>query len=149
MTKCLILQLLTIAHTVSGLGKMLPTEYLEGERIPIFVSQISSAKVNIPYSYFDVGTCRPAEHGKNPYISKNWGEALTGEKWAYSPYELTLRTEQTSGYDPSQFQCKVACSQPYDPAVRNRYNMMSHNKYFYNLMLDDLPSATVISPKGT
>ena len=36
---------------------------------------------------------------------------------------------------------------PFDPAVRNRYNMMSHNKYFYRLMVDDLPSATLLSPK--
>ena len=27
--------------------------------------------------------------------------------------------------------------------------MMSHNKYFYKLMIDDLPSATVIPPKAT
>ena len=58
-----------------------------------------------------------------------------------------MSTKVKNGKDPAEFQCKVASSKLYDPAIRNRMNMMSHNKYFYKLMIDDLPSATMISPK--
>ena len=60
--------------------------------------------MNIPYNYYDVGTCRPEIHAKDPYIKKNWGEALAGERWAYSPYEVTLKTTHNKNEpDPAEF----------------------------------------------
>ena len=104
MIKFLLLQLLVHYNVVLGIG-MLPKEYTEGDIIPIFVSQIESRKVKVPYSYYDVGTCRPEkyENEKNLYVNKNWGEALAGERWAYSPYEVTIRTQKTKDFDPSEF----------------------------------------------
>jgi len=83
----------------------------------------------VPYNYYDVGTCRNEKHRNAPYVDKNWGEALSGELWQYSPYEVKIKTEKNKNSDPEPgtFQCKVLCEMPFDPAVRNRYNMMSHN----------------------
>ena len=92
-------------------AKLLPNEYEEGDVLPIFVSHVESPTVNIPYNYYDSGFCnRPEKYQKNPYIKKNWGEALSGEHWQFSPYEVTLKTEKKKNFDPSEFECKTVCS---------------------------------------
>ena len=107
MSKLLFIQTLLLS---TALGKLLPNEYEEGDVLPIFVSQVESSSVNIPYNYYDTGFCnRPEKYQRNPYIRKNWGEALSGEHWQFSPYEVTLRTEKKKKFDPSEFQCQVVC----------------------------------------
>ena len=98
MSILLLLQIQLIGFVVPaiGLGQMLPHEFQEGDGpIPIFVSQIESRKINIAYDYYDSGPCKPEKY---PYVIKNWGEALAGERWAYSPYEVTLKTK----FDPKK-----------------------------------------------
>ena len=100
----LLLQLLACNSVVLG-GSLLANEYHEGETLPIYVSQVESLKINVPYNFYDVGNCRPEYH-ENLYTmkrNKNWGEALAGELWNYSPYEVTIRTKKDGDFDPSKF----------------------------------------------
>ena len=98
----LLLQLLACNSVVLG-GSLLANEYHEGETLPIYVSQVESLKINVPYNFYDVGNCRPQKHKDKPHIRKNWGEALAGELWNYSPYEVTIRTKKDGDFDPSKF----------------------------------------------
>ena len=80
----------------------MPVEYDEGDILPIYVSDIESMQAGVPYNYYDVGACRPPKNLRTQR-TKRWGESLAGERWRFSPYNVTLSTKVKNGIDPAEF----------------------------------------------
>ena len=63
-------------------------EYSDGERVEIKVNKLSSTKTQLPYDYYSLPFCKPAE-----IVNKieNLGEVLRGDRIMNSHYDLKAR----------------------------------------------------------
>ena len=65
-----------------------PKEYQDGDRVDIRVHKLSSPKTHLPYDYYSLPFCEPAE-GKIR-VAENLGEVLHGAVIQNSPYEILM-----------------------------------------------------------
>lgn len=64
-----------------------PREYAESERVEIKVNKLSSTKTQLPYDYYSLPFCRPAEITN---AVENLGEVLHGSVIQNSPYDIFM-----------------------------------------------------------
>ena len=64
-----------------------PKEYAEGSRVEIKVHKLSSPKTHLPYDYYSLPFCQPAELVRP---AENLGEVLSGAIIQNSAYEVYM-----------------------------------------------------------
>ena len=81
--------MVALLSTASGfyLPGIAPHEYADGERVEIKVNQLSSTKTQMPYDYYSLPFCKPAE---TVSAVENLGEVLHGSVIQNSPYDIFM-----------------------------------------------------------
>ena len=142
LTITILLQLSQIyAMNLPGLS---PEDYKMNHKFDILMSYIESEGIGTSFDYYEVGFCPMARPASELYKVKNFGEALNIEHWIVSPYSddhaLVLGKNET---------CRQLCTTTYSKATQARLGVLASRGFEYKLMIDDLPSATVIPAENT
>jgi len=130
-------RLLAIAFAVSApalgfyLPGVAPIEYQDGNRVDLKVNKLTSVKTQLPYAYYSLPYCKPAEGIQDSV--ENLGEILEGDLIENSPYEIFMRVNET---------CKVLCNQNLTPEHKEKFQSMINDEYLVNWIIDNLPGAT-------
>ena len=117
-----------------------PKEYQDGDRVDIRVHKLSSPKTHLPYDYYSLPFCEPAE-GKIR-VAENLGEVLHGAVIQNSPYEILM--------GKSEF--KVCCRSKLNRAQKTNLVNKVRMDYRIHMIMDNLPAATKMiaeMPDGT
>lgn len=127
-----ILCLLIVCTAVNAfyLPGVAPTEYIDGEPIPLKVNKLDSAKTQVPYPYYSLGFCQP-QIIKD--VAENLGEILMGDKIENSPYLIEAGISVP---------CKVLCSMDLSEEQLKKFEKRIRQEYRVNWILDNLPAAT-------
>jgi len=108
-----------------------PVDYTEDDSIPILIDAVDSKKTQLPFDYYKLPVCRPA----NPDLKrkrKNLGEKLMGHGISKSaPYEFTVLKDSS---------CTEICSVAFDKRTRHRMINLIKRQYAVELSLDGLPA---------
>eukprot|EP00958_Prasinococcus_capsulatus_P011881 scaffold1183_cov418-Prasinococcus_capsulatus_cf.AAC.27 len=108
-----------------------PTNYRPGEKVPLKVAKLSSAKTHLPYNYYDLPFCRPDDVRNNP---ANLGEVLGGDITHNTIYELFMQKNET---------CKLLCTVPsFDSGAKYDLfaKLVEEGPYLANLRMDNMPA---------
>eukprot|EP00308_Calcidiscus_leptoporus_P021395 CAMPEP_0119373146 /NCGR_PEP_ID=MMETSP1334-20130426/23659_1 /TAXON_ID=127549 /ORGANISM="Calcidiscus leptoporus, Strain RCC1130" /LENGTH=626 /DNA_ID=CAMNT_0007390823 /DNA_START=79 /DNA_END=1959 /DNA_ORIENTATION=+ len=135
------LLLLSFAALVRGfyLPGVAPREYKDNERVEIRVHKLSSPRTHLPYDYYSLPFCRPAEIVKQ---AENLGEVLHGAVIQNSPYDIYM--------GKSEF--RVACRVKLERGHRVSLAQRVRQDYRVHMIMDNLPAATKMiaeMPDGT
>jgi len=106
-----------------------PREYAAGEKVEINVHKLSSPKTHLPYDFYSLAFCRPAETVHEP---ENLGEVMTGAVIQNSPYDVFM--------GKSEF--KVACRSTLTKQQRQAFAQRVKQDYRVHMIMDNLPAAT-------
>merc|ERR1719316_2531003 len=103
-------------------------EFVQDERVEIKVNKLSSTKTQLPYDYYSLPFCKPAE-----IVNKieNLGEVLHGSVIQNSAYDVYM--------GKSDF--KVLCRQELNRAKALLFHKRIKEDYRAHLILDNLPAA--------
>jgi transmembrane 9 superfamily protein 2/4 len=107
-----------------------PREYLEGEPVELKVNTLTSVKTQLPYGYYTLPYCKPAEIKERV---ENLGEILGGDAIENSPYDLKMRQNAT---------CQVLCKKKLTKISKNLLRRRIDRDYTVNWIVDNLPAAT-------
>jgi transmembrane 9 superfamily protein 2/4 len=123
--------LLTHLSSSFYLPGVAPTEFHQGDAIPIKVKELTSDETQLPMDYYSLPFCKPL----TPIIhyAENLGEILSGETIENSPYVL---------YKDQTERCQVLCVTDVgtDDYAQNFINRIRQN-YRVNMVVDNLPAA--------
>ena len=112
----------------------IPIDYDMGEDVDLKVNALTSVHTQLPYDYYSLKFCRPAE-GVTA-ISENLGELLLGDRIENSPYHLNM-LENTN--------CKILCQNTLKDRDSRDFKNAIHRGYHHNWMIDNLPSSSIIT----
>ena len=120
-----------LLSTASGfyLPGIAPHEYADGERVEIKVNQLSSTKTQMPYDYYSLPFCKPAE---TVSAVENLGEVLHGSVIQNSPYDIFM----------GKTDFKVLCRVELNPKESALLAKRIKEDYRVHLIMDNLPAAT-------
>ena len=120
-----------LLSTASGfyLPGIAPHEYADGERVEIKVNQLSSTKTQMPYDYYSLPFCKPAE---TVSAVENLGEVLHGSVIQNSPYDIFM----------GKTDFKVLCRVELNPKTSALLAKRIKEDYRVHLIMDNLPAAT-------
>eukprot|EP00929_Paragymnodinium_shiwhaense_P050128 TRINITY_DN25265_c0_g1_i1.p1 TRINITY_DN25265_c0_g1~~TRINITY_DN25265_c0_g1_i1.p1 ORF type:complete len:646 (+),score=142.48 TRINITY_DN25265_c0_g1_i1:73-2010(+) len=121
--------LLQAAHAVYLPG-FSPNQYMEGDKVDLKVNKLTSAKTQLPYSYYTLPYCAPEKI--QPQV-ENLGETLMGDVTENSAFDLSMLKNET---------CKVLCKRPLSEDDKKSLRKMIEGEYIVNWMIDNLPAAT-------
>jgi transmembrane 9 superfamily protein 2/4 len=115
-----------------------PLEFKAGDAVEMKVNAMSSIHTQIPKDYYRLPFCTPT--GGPEMSSENLGEFLTGNKIQSSPYVIHMKEDSY---------CAKLCQKDLSLFDAKRFHM--HIKYGYhnNWIIDNLPSAGLMSKKET
>merc|ERR1719197_2463915 len=104
-------------------------EYSDGERVEIKVNKLSSTKTQLPYDYYSLPFCKPAE-----IVNKveNLGEVLHGSVIQNSAYDIYM------GKSDFKVLCRVELTKNSAALLAKRIK----EDYRVHLIMDNLPAAT-------
>jgi transmembrane 9 superfamily member 2/4 len=105
-----------------------PNDYEEGARLTVLANKLTSTTNHIPYDYYSLPFCAPAEHVKSRHLSL--GQVLMGERAEPTPYELLMKVNE---------QCKVLCRKTYGTPELKALQTRINDGYIARLNLDNLP----------
>ena len=122
-----------LLSTASGfyLPGIAPHEYADGERVEIKVNQLSSTKTQMPYDYYSLPFCKPAE---TVSAVENLGEVLHGSVIQNSPYDIFM----------GKTDFKVLCRVELNPKESALLAKRIKEDYRVHLIMDNLPAATKV-----
>ncbi|EOD32416.1 hypothetical protein EMIHUDRAFT_468029 [Emiliania huxleyi CCMP1516] len=102
-----------------------PHEYLDNEK----VNKLSSTKTQLPYDYYSLPFCRPAE-----VVNKmeNLGEVLHGSVIKNSAYDISM----------GKIEFRVLCKRTLEPAEATLLHTRIRQDYRVHMIMDNLPAAT-------
>jgi transmembrane 9 superfamily protein 2/4 len=107
-----------------------PQQYAEGETVALKVNKLDSVKTQLPYKYYDLPFCAPA----NPVEeNENLGEILAGDIIETSVYEIRMRVPEY---------CKILCKKDYNKADLEAFADKVADEYRVNWIVDNLPAVT-------
>ncbi|KAL1523795.1 hypothetical protein AB1Y20_018718 [Prymnesium parvum] len=106
-----------------------PHEYANHEPVEIKVNKLSSTKTQLPYDYYSLPFCKPAEVVN---AVENLGEVLHGSVIQNSPYQIAMGNTSF----------KVLCEQELTPAASKLLTQRIREDYRVHLIMDNLPAAT-------
>jgi transmembrane 9 superfamily protein 2/4 len=123
--------LLLLAQGAAGfyLPGVAPREFADGDRVEVKVNKLTSTKNVLPFNYYDLAFCKPAEI---EYKVENLGEVLHGSRIQNSPYELFAQK--------SDF--KVLCKQDLTAKQAREFAKRIEQEYRVHMIMDNLPAAT-------
>ena len=99
------------------------------------VNKLTSTKTHLPYEWYDLPFCRPAEV---VYKGENLGEVMRGDRIQNSPYTIKMNVEVS---------CQLLCKQSYDAEQAALFATKIGEDYRVNWIVDNLPAATrVVEP---
>jgi len=106
-----------------------PHEYLDNEKVEIKVNKLSSTKTQLPYDYYSLPFCRPAE-----VVNKmeNLGEVLHGSVIKNSAYDISM----------GKIEFRVLCKRTLEPAEATLLHTRIRQDYRVHMIMDNLPAAT-------
>jgi len=124
-----ILSLLALLPAACGfyLPGVAPIDYKDGELVDLKVNKLTSTKTQLPYEWYDLPFCRPAEI---VYKGENLGEVMRGDRIQNSPYEIKMNVEES---------CKLLCKQAYTPEQTKQFSNKIREDYRVNWIVDNLP----------
>ena len=102
------LALLAAAAEAFYLPGVAPREYADGERVEIKVHKLSSQRTQLPYDYYSMPFCHPANHTKIHRYPENVGEIMLGDD--------TYASFQRASEDPTR---KYTCLLYTSPSPRD------------------------------
>ncbi|GAB4828185.1 Transmembrane 9 super member 11 [Ancistrocladus abbreviatus] len=115
-----------------------PHKYAVGDTLSVKVNSLTSIDTEMPYSYYSLPFCKPAEGVKDS--AENLGELLMGDRIENSPYQFKMYTNETE-----IFLCKTkALSADEFKLMKKRIDEM----YQVNLILDNLPAIRYTKKDG-
>uniref|UniRef100_A0A7S4BFB6 Transmembrane 9 superfamily member n=1 Tax=Chrysotila carterae TaxID=13221 RepID=A0A7S4BFB6_CHRCT len=115
-----------------------PIDYEDGARVDLKVNKLTSTKTQLPYEWYSLPFCRPAEVVT---MAENLGEVMRGDKIENSPYEIHMHKEET---------CKVLCRMVYTTEQILDFSSKVSEDYRVNWIVDNLPAATrIVEPATT
>ena len=71
-----------------------PVAYAVGYDLRVKVNSLSSERTQLPYDYYSLPFCHPANHTKIKEYPENVGEIMLGDKIETSPYIFKMMQEQ-------------------------------------------------------
>ncbi|CAK0878238.1 unnamed protein product [Prorocentrum cordatum] len=115
-----------------------PREYLQGNYVELKVNKLTSAKTQLPYSFYTLPHCPPDELR---HQAENLGEILVGDIIENSKYQIQMLENES---------CKVLCRRELRDEDRRTFRTMIDDEYLVNWLVDSLPAATrYADPRGT
>lgn len=115
-----------------------PRDYKQGEEVKVKVVQLSSTKTQLPYEYYLLDFCKPAD---DPSVqAENLGEVLQGHRILLSPYKMAMRTNASE---------QIACRKKYTAEQLKEFKKFIAEEYRVNMICDNLPLAVKVEdPEG-
>ncbi|PNH05768.1 putative phagocytic receptor 1a [Tetrabaena socialis] len=111
-----------------------PQEFKVGNFIQVHISTLSSFDTELPYDYYSMPFCKPAEGVKRIANTANPGTILEGIRIENSPYNFTMKVKQTG--------IKACSTGSYGPLtakeVKSLHKLIDDH-YRVNMILDNLP----------
>ncbi|CAL9764744.1 unnamed protein product [Musa acuminata subsp. burmannicoides] len=107
-----------------------PHRYPAGGALPVKVNSLTSIETEMPFSYYSLPFCRPAEGIKDS--AENLGELLMGDRIENSPYRFKMFTNESD-----VFLCRT------DPLSAQDFRLLKKRideMYQVNLILENLPA---------
>ena len=111
-----------------------PVDFQPGDPIDLKVNAMTSIHTQIPRAYYRLPFCQLSNGPK--MASKNVGEFWIGNKIQSSPYSKQIKCD---------LYCERLCQIELSRTDANRLRMHIKHEYHNNWIIDNLPSATVIS----
>lgn len=105
-----------------------PTEYSEAAPLPILANKLVSAKNVVPYDYYSLPLCAPANAAKSNRLSL--GQVLMGERAEPTSFDIAMNVNET---------CKKLCEKSYDAKDIDHMKTRIADEYNARLNLDNLP----------
>mmetsp|Transcript_23057 Transcript_23057/g.62585 ORF Transcript_23057/g.62585 Transcript_23057/m.62585 type:complete len:649 (+) Transcript_23057:54-2000(+) len=106
-----------------------PKEFEDGDRVEIKVNKLTSTKTQLPYDYYSLPFCRPAEVNN---AAENLGEVLHGSVIKNSPFDIRM--------GESSF--KVLCRKQLSDSEVKLFETRIREEYRIHMIMDNLPAAT-------
>ncbi|TVU08341.1 hypothetical protein EJB05_41743 [Eragrostis curvula] len=144
----MLLLVLTCASAACGFpfpGVVAPVDFRKKDLLAVKVSQLSSFKTPLPYSYYSLPFCRPHTVTNS---ANNLGEVLRGDRVENSLYELGAVL--TLNLTAMQFEmmetklCQIVCKVVLSQQEVNDLKEKIDDEYHVNMILDDLPMVVPI-----
>lgn len=110
-----------------------PHDFKSGEEVELKVNKLSSIHTQLPYDYYSLHFCKPAD-GIKPY-SENLGEFLRGDRIENSAYEIFMTEEEY---------CRVLCQVNLKAQHVQDFKHAVSNEYHHNWIIDNLPAASIV-----
>ncbi|RCV22133.1 hypothetical protein SETIT_4G196200v2 [Setaria italica] len=104
-----------------------PADFRKNDLLAVKVSQLSSIKTQVPYSYYSLPFCRPDTIVSS---AENLGEVLRGDRIENSPYVFEMMEPKLC-----QIACKIVLSQEGAKDFKEKID----DSYSVNMILDNLP----------
>lgn len=129
-----LLLLAASARWTSGfyLPGVAPHEYADGEEIVAKVEKLSSIKTQLPYNYYSLPFCEPAEIEN---FAENLGEILRGDRIESSAFKINMKQDKT---------CETLCTKDYNAQELGKFRKKIIEDYKINMIVDNLPATTKI-----
>lgn len=111
-----------------------PQEFKVGDVLQAHVNTLTSFDTELPYQYYKLPFCKPAEGVKRIANTANPGTILEGIRIENSPYNFTMKEKQTG--------LKACPKGSYGPLTAKEVKMfksMIDKHYRVNMILDNLP----------
>jgi transmembrane 9 superfamily member 2/4 len=128
----LVAPLLSSAFYLPGVS---PTNWVKLDKISVKAEQLSSARTHLPYEYFWLPFCEPADHVIE-HQALNLGEVLAGQRIYNSGYNLVVMEDQ---------KCKILCRKKIDGQQVKEFSTMIEEEYRVNFVADNLPVGMISS----
>jgi transmembrane 9 superfamily protein 2/4 len=129
----LVVALLLPCSSAFYLPGVAPRNFERGDQIDLKVNKLSSTQTQLPYDYYSLKFCQPAD-GVKPY-SENLGEFLRGDRIENSAYDISMLENKY---------CKVLCKQSLKAKDSNDFAQAIKRNYHHNWIVDNLPAASIL-----
>lgn len=104
-----------------------PQDFHKGDELKVKVNKLTSIKTQLPYSYYSLPYCQPAEIIDS---AENLGEVLRGDRIENSAFVFKMREPQM---------CNVLCRVVLDGETAKEFKEKIDDEYRVNMILDNLP----------
>jgi len=109
-----------------------PNEYRSNATLRVKVNSLTSTATELPYAYYTLPLCQPAEGVKN--MAENLGEMLLGDRIENSPYVFQMHVEERG---------HIICTMPGLTAEQTEALALKIKEdYRVNMILDNMPVTT-------
>jgi len=116
-----------------------PMEYKQTEAVEMKVNKLTSAKTQLPYSYYHLAFCEP-EGGAKPAVTENLGEQMMGDVIETSAYKINMLEDKP---------CEMLCKKTLKKEEKDRFRNMIADEYLVNWIVDNLPATTRYRQTGS